>query len=152
MNTLFKASFLSLSLILGAGTQTIAAPLTQPADAADASTETKKSDDKAKTSSSTKQEMRQKRKEERARKLLENSEETLKELEAKLANASDLVKKKATLAIAHAKLELEAAKDGDFAESLSFHARRCKQYLFRAKDILEGKEDKTKAKEESTKA
>ena len=76
----------------------------------------------------------------------------LKDIEAKIATASDLVKKKATLVLAHAKLELEAAKDKDFADTAAFHARRCKQYLFRAKDILEGKDVKTKESSGSKKS
>lgn len=104
------------------------------------------------SSPSTKQEIRKKRKEERARKLLASSEETLKELETKAASTSDLIKKKATLALSHAKLELDAAKDEDFSETLSFHARRAKQYLFRAKEIIEGKDIKKQTEKAPEKA
>lgn len=144
MNTIIKTSLLSLGLAF-------ATVLMANAETKETSTEAKKEapvDPKA-TSSSNKQEIRQKRKEERTKKLLETSEATLKEIETKIAAASDLVKKKATLVLAHAKLELEAAKDVDFSESVAFHARRCKQYLFRAKEILEGKDVKAKEFSES---
>lgn len=147
MNTILKTSLLSLGIAFG----TFEGVSAQPADA---STDAKKEAPAAPkaTSSSNKQEIREKRKEERTKKLLEGSETSLKDIEAKIATASDLVKKKATLVLAHAKLELEAAKDKDFADTAAFHARRCKQYLFRAKDILEGKDVKTKESSGSKKS
>lgn len=153
MNRIIKTSLLSLGLAFGEAHVSIAGPIAQPTDASDKTTDAKKeaSADTTIPASSNKQEIRQKRKEERTRKLLETSEASLKDLEIKVATASDIIKKKANLALAHAKLELEAAKDVDFSESIAFHARRCKQYLFRAKDVLEGKDVIAKEKSEPKK-
>lgn len=102
---------------------------------------------------SSKDERRQKRKLERAKTLLEANLVEMKELETKISHASEDLKDRANLALAHAKLELEAAQNPKFADDIFFHARQGKRYIQRAKYVLEGKiakfkEDRKKAKEE----
>lgn len=140
MNQFIKTSLLSMGLAIGAGvTGSYGAgdPAENKEPVAEVKADTQK-DAKA-TSSSNKQEVREKRKAERSKKLLETCEKDIKELETKVADAKDVAKKQGTLSLAHAKLEAEAAKDADLAQSAPFHGRRCKQYISRGNDALAGK-------------
>jgi hypothetical protein len=135
MNHFLKISFLSMAFALGSAHDSMAAP--QKMGASEPISESKAPEAKP---GATRQEFRQKRKEERLKKLLERCEADIKTLETKVNGESGVLKKKLTLNLSHAKLEAEAAKDPDLEQSVSFHIRQCKRYLFRAKDILEGKE------------
>lgn len=102
---------------------------------------------------SSKEERRLKKKLERAKALIEGNLAEMKELEVRISQAQDSLKDRATLALAHAKLELEAAQNPKFADDILWHARQGKRYLQRSKYILEGKiakfkEERKKAKEE----
>lgn len=145
MNKYIKTSLLSMGLAIGAGvtgSYGAAAPAENKEASAEVKADTQK--DAKPASSSNKQEIRGKRKAERTKMLLTTCETDIKDLETKVAGAKDIAKKQGTLSLAHAKLEAEAAKDTDLAESAPFHARRCKQHISQGKNALEGKYLKTR--------
>lgn len=133
MNRILKASLLSVCL-----TNAVCAEATDKAKEATTAVSAEATSNK---STDAKHSAREARKLEKAKKLLENCTADYKDLETKVAAADTNQKKKdATLALAHAKLDLDAAKDSEFGASIMWHTRQCKRHLLRAKDILEGKE------------
>jgi hypothetical protein len=109
--------------------------------------------EKAETSSKTKPTGEDKtdkkatRQAERAQKMLTACETTLAELEAKEKSLASSDKKMVDLAIKHAKLEQDAAKDPEMADHKMYHVRQCKRYLSQASKHAKNAEKSPDAKE-----
>ncbi|AIK97025.1 hypothetical protein [Candidatus Odyssella acanthamoebae] len=82
------------------------------------------------------------KKAERTHKVLEACEEALKKAEGHGKLLTGIDKKMFDLFIAHAKLEMDAAKDPEMADHMMKHARSCKRYVGNATK-LEKQDDKT---------
>lgn len=153
MKQLLKYSLLSAQLISFAWAETPAESSKAPEAPAEApkptetTTETTKTDETPvdTTSKATpakadedsaKLEARKMRRLERAKKVQESCSNELKELESQVQQASGVQKKKAELAIKHAKLDLEYSQDSELANESLWLARQCKKNLFKTKKIL----------------
>lgn len=96
-----------------------------------AAKETEKAEQKAPESTSKTADRTEKNKEaraKRAQKVLEVCEKAVADAELETKSLAGVEKKEADLSLAHAKLEMEAAKDPEMAEKMMYHARRCKHY------------------------
>ncbi|MBX3457680.1 MAG: hypothetical protein KF820_04905 [Candidatus Paracaedibacteraceae bacterium] len=116
----------------------------------EAKTETAKKNEPKAEESKSRDEKKAEKKAERAHKVLEKCEASLKESEEKGKALTGSDKKMFDLFVAHAKLEMEAAKDVDMKDHALSHARHCKRFMANAHKYLKS-ESKEQAKSEEKK-
>ncbi len=98
--------------------------------------------------SKSRDEKKAEKKAERAHKVLEKCDASLKDSEEKGKVLTGSDKKMFDLFVAHAKLEMDAAKDPDMKEHALSHARHCKRFMTNAHKYLKSDaKEHTKAEE-----
>ncbi len=98
--------------------------------------EAAKKDEPKTEDSKSRDEKKAEKKAERAHKVLEKCESSLKDSEEKGKALTGSDKKMFDLFVAHAKLEMDAAKDPEMKDHALSHARHCKRFMANAQKYL----------------
>lgn len=110
--------------------------------------ETPKKEEPKAEESKSREEKKSEKKAERAHKLLEKCEASLKDSEGKGKDLTGSDKKMFDLFVAHAKLEMDAAKDPEMKDHALSHARHCKRFMANAHKYLKSDSKETVKTEE----